>query len=117
PGEQAARARALIWCHLGQNAARLPDEKQMAELPAFLRDHPSRPRPLKPTAEECFQRSLEMAPDLLEPYEQLFHYYQHAKKTKQAEQAARHLLKRFPEHAPTLGALADLRGERQDYRE
>src|SRR5262249_42166658 len=29
----------------------------------------------------------------------------------------RHLLKRFPEHAPTLEALADLRVKRQDYPE
>src|SRR5262249_7486871 len=83
----------------------------------FLRDHPDRPKSLKPTAEECFQRSLELAPDQLEPYEELFHYYEREHKPKKAEQTARRLLERFPDHVPTLVALSALRAGQQDYAE
>ena len=44
----------------------MPDKKEMDELPPFLRDHPDRPRPLSPTAEKCFERSLEL-PCQLDP--------------------------------------------------
>jgi tetratricopeptide (TPR) repeat protein len=117
PGEQATRVRALIWAHMGKNAAFIPDDRQMAKLPQFLRDHPDRPRALNPNADTCFRRSIELAPDQLEPYEALFHYYQDRKKAKKAEQAARRLLKQFPDHVPTLEALADLRTEQHDYPE
>jgi tetratricopeptide (TPR) repeat protein len=114
PGEQAGRARALVWKHMGSNAAAVPDLANLP-LPPFLRDHPRRPRPLKPTAEECFQRSLELAPDQLDTHEELLHYYLDQEKPKKAEAAARELLQRFPDHVPTLLALADLRVEAQDY--
>src|SRR5262249_23997595 len=58
--------------------------------------------------ETCFQRSLELAPDLLASHEALFHYHQRRGQPAKAEKAARRLLDRFPEHAPTLEALADL---------
>lgn len=117
PGEQANRVRALIWSHMGTNAAVVPNEKKLAQLPAFLRDHPMRPRPLKPSAEECFRRSIELAPDQLEPYERLFHFYQQEDKPKKAEKAARQLLERFPNHLPTLEGLADLRAREHDHAE
>ena len=117
PGDQARRVRALIWCHMGRNGARAPDEEMMARLPPFLRDHPARPPALKPGPEECFQRSLELAPDQRDAYQELFHYYQHAKKVKKAEGAARQLLARFADDLATLEALADLRVEQQDYAE
>ena len=117
PGEQANRVRALIWSHMGSNAAIVPNEQKLAQLPAFLRDHPLRPRPLTPNAEECFRRSIELAPDQLEPYEKLFHFYQQEDKLKKAEKAARQLLERFPNHLPTLQGLAGLRGRAHDYAE
>jgi tetratricopeptide (TPR) repeat protein len=117
PGEQAPRVRALIWCHMGRNAGLIPNEEQLAKLPPFLRNHPDRPKALKPSAEECFRRSLELAPEQLEPYEDLFHHYQREHKPKKMEQAARQLLARFPDHVPTLVALSDLRAEQQDYAE
>src|SRR5207302_621408 len=72
------------------------------ELPAFLRNHPDRPRPLKPTAEQCFERSLKIAPDVLETHTRLVQLYRDQRKAKKAEQAARQLLERFPDHVPTL---------------
>jgi tetratricopeptide (TPR) repeat protein len=117
PGEQARRVRALIWCRMGHNAASIPDVDKIPDLPPFLRDHPDRPRPLSPAAPECFRRSLELAPEQLEAYEELFHYYAHEGNEAEAEQAARRLLEQFPEHVPTLEALSDLLGHRVNYAE
>jgi tetratricopeptide (TPR) repeat protein len=117
PGDQATRVRALIWCHMGRNAGLLPNDEQMAKLPPFLRDHPDRPKALKPTAEECFRRSLELAPDQLDAYEALLEYYQREEMPRNAEKVARQLLERFPDHVPTLVALSDMRFEQQDYPE
>jgi tetratricopeptide (TPR) repeat protein len=70
---------------------------------------------LKPSAEACFQRSLELAPDQLPTHEALFHYFQDRKQFPKAEKAAQKLLERFPDHAPTLEALGDLLMRRGDY--
>jgi tetratricopeptide (TPR) repeat protein len=117
PAGQAARVRALVWDHMGRNAAGIPDDEQVKKLPAYLRDHPDRPRPLRPSAEECFQRSIELAPDQLRPYEELFDYYQAHKKPAKAEKVGKQLLERFPEHVPTLEALAGLYMNKGKYDE
>jgi tetratricopeptide (TPR) repeat protein len=107
PGEQADRVRALVWFHMGQTAAKLPNEEDLRELPPFFRG-PMRPPRLVPGAEACLQNSLKLAPDQLAPHAALFDYHQSHKHDAKAEKAARQLLERFPEHAPTLEALADL---------
>lgn len=117
PSEQARRVRALIWCRMGRNAASIPDPDKIPDLPPFLRDHPDRPRPLSPSAPECFRRSLELAPDQLEAHEALLHYYKQEQDLEAAEQAARRLLEHFPEHVPTLEELADIRGYQGDHAE
>ena len=117
PGEQANRARALIWLHMGRNAASMPDTDKLADLPPFLRDHPDRPRPLSPSAEKCFEKSLELAPDQREHYQALFSYYEEQDKPAKAEKTARRLLERIPDDAPMLEALGDLRMEAEDYAE
>jgi tetratricopeptide (TPR) repeat protein len=114
PGEQARRVRALVWCRMGRNAASVPDADKIPDLPPFLRDHPDRPRPLSPSASECFRRSLELASDQLSAHEDLLHYYQQEGQEAEAEQAARRLLEHFPDHVPTLEALAEMRGHRGD---
>jgi tetratricopeptide (TPR) repeat protein len=115
PGE-ADFVRALVWSHMGSNAAAAPDLDD-PNLPPFLRNHPDRPRPLKPAAEQCFEQSLKLAPDVLETHEKLVDHYQAVRKPKKAEQAARRLLERFPDHVPTVEALAALRLSAQDYAE
>jgi tetratricopeptide (TPR) repeat protein len=117
PNGQAQRVRALIWCRMGRNAAGVPDVDKIPDLPPFLRDHPERPRPLKPSAPECFQRSLELAPDLLAAHEELLYSCKAENDIAGSEQAARRLLEHFPEHAPTLEELADIRGYQGDYAE
>jgi tetratricopeptide (TPR) repeat protein len=113
----AQRVRALIWCRMGRNAASIPDMNKIPDLPPFLRDHPGRPKPLKPSAPECFQRSLQLAPDLLAAHEELLHYYMEERDMAGAEKAARRLLEHFPEHAPTLEELADIRTFQEDFAE
>jgi tetratricopeptide (TPR) repeat protein len=117
PDGQAQRVRALIWCRMGSNAASVPDIDKIPDLPPFLRDHPDRPRPLKPSAPECFRRSLELAPDLLSAHEELLQYYRQENNIAGAEQAARRLLEHYPESVPALEELADIRSHQKDYAE
>ena len=115
PGEQAARVRALVWQHMGKNAASIPGQEKDKDLPPFLRNHPDRPKPLKPTAEECFRKSLELAPDQAETYEELFHLYRDREQDAKAVKVAEELLERFPDHVETLTELAELHMKRQEY--
>jgi tetratricopeptide (TPR) repeat protein len=117
PGEQAARARALVWQHLGRNAAMIPGPRKMARLPRYLRDDLDRPRPLKPSAEQCFEKAIELAPDQIEPYEDLFRHYRDEGEDAKALKAARRLLERFPDHVPTLEEFGDMQIKRGAYVE
>lgn len=114
PDGQATRARALIWLHMGQNAAHAPGEEEYDRIPWFVRGLAGPPRAIKPSAEKCYQTACELAPDLLEPYEALVQYYLEREKDKKAEQAARKLLKHFPEHVPTLEGLAKICAKKDD---
>jgi tetratricopeptide (TPR) repeat protein len=117
PGGQADRARALIWQRMGRNAASIPTPRrgQRRGFDPFGLDEPE--GPLKPPAEKCLEKSLELAPDLLETHEELVRLHLEAKRESKAEKAARQLLKQFPEHVPTLELLGDLRRKHGDYAE
>jgi tetratricopeptide (TPR) repeat protein len=117
PGDQANRVRALIWHHMGKNAASIPDKNEMAELPAFLRNHPDRPRPLNPPAAKCFEHSLALAPELLETHEALFQLWLRKNEPTEAVKVGQRLLERFPDHVPTLEALGNLRLHEEAYAE
>jgi tetratricopeptide (TPR) repeat protein len=107
PVEQKNPVRALIWWHMGKNADNVPEiDDDM--LPPFLRQAPGRPQPLKPGPAQCFERSLELAPDQRSIYEALLEHYLQKEDAKKAEQAARRLLAKFPDHVPTLEKLGDL---------
>lgn len=116
PGDQADHARAFIWQHMGQNAASIPEPLKKPKRRSFaLFDEDDPLAPLNPPAEKCFQKSLELAPDLLETHEALVRYHLEAKRESKAEKAARQLLQHFPDHVPTLELLSDLRLDRGDY--
>jgi tetratricopeptide (TPR) repeat protein len=108
PGEQGTLARALIWQRMGDNAAMIPTKEQRRKLPRFLRDLGEMPNPLKPSAEECYTKSLELAPDLIDAHEGLIDCLMKAEKFKPATQAAERMLERFPDHVETLQKLAAL---------
>lgn len=108
--EAGKRARALIWARMGQNALpaqRLRTTRQRLNIFEMYQELQGKV-PLKPTPEECFRKSIELAPDRLEPYLALFAMHRKAKETAKARKAGQELLKRFPEHAATLEALGDL---------
>lgn len=116
PGDQANHARALIWHHMGQNAASIPEPRRKQRRSFGLFDDDDEPlTSLKPPAEKCFQKSLELASDLLETHEALVHYHLDGKREARAEKAARQLLEHFPNHVPTLELLSDLRRKRGDF--
>ncbi len=108
PGDLGRRARALIWCRLGRNAALYLDEDEDFDDSPFGRPPRRKPKQLSPSAEECYRRSLELAPDQLETHQALFQFYQSQDKPGAAEKAGKKLLEHFPEHVPTLEALGDL---------
>src|SRR5262249_5884851 len=72
PGEQAVRVQALIWKHMGDNAECILDPADdPPEMPEYLRHHPDRPRPLKPSAEQCYRKSLELDAEQVETHSAL----------------------------------------------
>jgi tetratricopeptide (TPR) repeat protein len=115
PGEQAARVRALVWQHMGKNAASIPGADKDKDLPPFLRNHPDRPKPLKPSAEDCFRKSLALAPDQAETYEELFRHYRSSGQDAKAIKVGDDLLARFPDRVETLAELGALHLKRQEY--
>jgi tetratricopeptide (TPR) repeat protein len=107
PPADRDRARALVWCRLGRNAA--APEPALYGPPGRMR-----PRALKPPADACFKHAVALAPDLLEAHEQLFLFFRERKRLVQALAAGRKLLEQFPDHVPTLEALAELCQSRGD---
>ena len=108
PGEQARHVRALIWAHLGKLAADgQADEEERMLLP-FVPRQQDRPG-FKPAAEECYRKSLEIAPESLATHWALFEYLlEQPGKQRQAFKAGKELLERFPDHVETLEALGSL---------
>ncbi len=117
PNGQADRARALVLLRMGHNAVQVAEERNAPPRGFFPFGEPPRPRNLKPSAEQCLQRCIALAPDLLEPYRELLAFHLAEGHHAKAEKAARQLLERFPEHAPTLETLAELRRRHRDHAE
>jgi tetratricopeptide (TPR) repeat protein len=110
PGKQAKIARSLIWCRMAQNAASIPTQEERKRLPAeFLLESADFFQPLHPGAEECFQRSLDLDPELREAYIGFFEYELRRGKKTEAVRIAERLLVRLPDHLPTLEALGNLK--------
>lgn len=117
PDEQGKLARALIWLKMGENAATIPTPAQRKKLPRFLRELETFPAPLKPSAQECFERSLELAPNLLGAHEGLFHHLLQSEQEERAITAAERMIKLFPDHVETLEEVADLHTRHNRYAE
>jgi tetratricopeptide (TPR) repeat protein len=116
PGPQANHARALIWLRMANNAMNIEgigDE----DLPAGMREHHNRSGELHPSASECLERSMKLAPDLLEAHRVLFHYHIACKRLAQAQKAAEQLLERFPNDLATLVELGALLKEKEKHIE
>ena len=72
--------------------------------------------PMKPGAEQCYEKAIKLAPERLESYLALFELYREDHKTAKAQKVGEKLLKRFPEHADTLEALGELCLEDREYK-
>jgi tetratricopeptide (TPR) repeat protein len=117
PEGQASQVRALIWLHLGQNAAKIPSEKKLRKLPPALRDALPNVRPLSPAASTCFEHSLELVPDSLDALEGLFRYFLTDDQPAKAMKAGQRLLEKHPDHVPTLEAYGNLCLKRKEFAE
>jgi tetratricopeptide (TPR) repeat protein len=114
PDGYANRARALIWLHMGQNAARIPARDHSERNSYGFAQRPRGPRTPGPTSENCFQRACELAPGLLETHEALLVHYFNKDDQERAEAAAKSLLQSFPDHVSTLKMLGSICGRRDD---
>jgi len=101
PGEQAKRARAIIWEQLGT----LSLNRQGA--------YPDQDPSLEP--EKCFRRSLELAPQRLDPHLAMMTLHLERGAKAEAIQAGEQLLRHFPDHAITLLGLGGLHCERHEF--
>jgi tetratricopeptide (TPR) repeat protein len=116
PGDQGVRVQALIWKHMGDNGMGIPDPADdPPDMPDFLRHHPDRPKPLKPSPEQCYRKSLELAPDQVATYSALFHYLLIKRKYDAAIATGQELLDRFPDHLDTLTTLAQTQLLQENY--
>ena len=106
PGPENDRARAMVWFRMGLNAEKQDDVvAAVDDLPFSPFGGPrDKPRRLEPSAEKCFRRAAELAPDWDEPAVALFELYDERGETKKSLDAGRALLQRFPDHQPTLEA-------------
>jgi tetratricopeptide (TPR) repeat protein len=115
PLGHANRLRALVWQRMAHNAELMPDKGMLGFLSPFP-GRPAQPKGLKPDAETCLKRGLELAPDQLEAHFKLVAHYFEANKFGKALQAAKRLLKQFPQHVPTLELAGSLCLRKPDYR-
>jgi tetratricopeptide (TPR) repeat protein len=117
PYGQPERARAQIWLHMGMNADSVPSVDALRSAPPRVRRLVGTPRALKPTAEQCFQRAVGLAPDQLEAHRALFEYHLDHNHQAKAEKVGRKLVERFPEDVPALEKMAELLHEKGNHVE
>jgi tetratricopeptide (TPR) repeat protein len=116
PGSQQARARALVLERMGRIARDWLDDEGAEEQAGFeeifaffdrgRRRKPAARKPLKPSADECFRRAGELAPDWASPALELLREL--SAKPDKAVAAVEDLLRRFPDNLPILEAAAGL---------
>lgn len=116
PGPQAARARALVLERMGRLARDWladkgdTDDDELDDFFSFFnrnkRRRPVQRRPLSPSAEQCFGRAAELAPDWVTPATELMNEF--AGDPAKALKAAEALLARFPSDLATLESAAEL---------
>lgn len=115
PGEIGTRTQAIVWARMAENASPHRKRRRASGNPFFdmFNDEPGS---LKPSAEQCYEKSIKLAPDRLESSIALFNLYQEDHKLPKAKKLGQEILKRFPNHADTLEALGELSLESKDYK-
>ena len=115
PGESAKRVQALIWTRMAENAGLKRTRRSRSGNPLFdfFAAHTA---PLKPSAEQCYENAIKLAPDRLESYRALFELYRADDKIAKAKKLGQELLNRFPDHGETMEALGELCMDSKDYK-
>jgi len=113
PADHVRHLRALLWTHLGEIAAdneteESDDDDDLMDFLPFPGRKKNNAELCKPAAQECFKRSLELAPEALKAHEALFQYHVIRGQHQQAAESGQRLLDRFPDHAATLEAMGML---------
>jgi tetratricopeptide (TPR) repeat protein len=113
PGKQGDRARALVLERMGRLARDwLDDEGDDSDDLSFFeffetnrRKKPKARRPLTPSAEECYRKASELAPDWITPAMSLLREY--AGDPVKAHTAVAEVLNRFPNDLVVLESAGD----------
>jgi tetratricopeptide (TPR) repeat protein len=115
PGDAAPRVQALLWARMAENASSKRRNHRPSGNP-FFDLFASQSAPLKPTAEQCLENAIALAPDRLESYRALFQLYRFAGKAAKAKKVGQELLQRFPDHGDTMAALGQLCLDTGDFK-
>jgi tetratricopeptide (TPR) repeat protein len=116
PGETSARVQALIWSRMAENAHPRMQRPNRSGNPFFdLFAMPG--KPLKPSAEQCYENAIRLAPDRLESYRKLLGLHLDEDRLPKAKKVAQEIIKRFPDHEETLEVLGDLHMETNAYKQ
>lgn len=114
-GTIGTRVQAMIWSRMAENAG--PHRKRRGRSGNPLFDlFASQTGALKPSAEQCYENAIKLEPDRLDSYRALLDIYLQDQKDAKAKKIGAELLKRFPDHAETLEALAALCMASQEYK-
>jgi len=116
PGEEGPLARALVWVKMAENAASIPTAAQFAKMPRAIRHAEAPPKPLHPTAEECYRKAIELAPALSDAHTGLFRSMLLGGKEKQAIEAGEALIEKFPHDVETARMLGAVLLERERHQ-
>jgi hypothetical protein len=108
PPGHADRTRALVWRHMADNARQMADDGDLDFADDPFDFEPPRKRKVKPDAETCYKRSLELAPDQVESHLALVRHYVDTEQPARALAAGKKLLKQFPDHVQTLELVGTL---------
>jgi tetratricopeptide (TPR) repeat protein len=115
PAPLAAHVQALIWSRMAENA--LPNRRRRGSSGnPFFDLFAEQTEPLKPGAEQCYEKAIALAPERLASYLALFTLYRQGRKHAKAKKLGQDILKRFGDHADTLEAMGELCLETADYK-
>lgn len=117
PANQKEFARSLIWHRMGVNAANVPDIETDIDMSPIFGGRIRRPISLKPNAEKCLKKCLELNPKHLHAYEDLLTYYENQGDNTKALSIAKEYVKHASDNLEALQQYAQLLSIHHKYAE
>jgi tetratricopeptide (TPR) repeat protein len=114
-GDEKRLLEALIWERCGDLARRLATVGTGCPCAACRRARKLYTDVVRPGAEVCYRKSIELDPHLLSSQKKLLSLLQAQKKRKEAEQTAREIVERWPGEVDALLFLGDSSYQRKAY--